>query len=98
MLIPIFELFYEKKSGLRAEAEGLAISKTVMPFNASNQANITKDVSPYVTSIQYTDNEHGESDELSITFEDSENYGKVLGFQVKAIVYEHILDMNLKNF
>ncbi len=47
MLIPIFELFYEKK-------------------------NITKDVSPYVTNIEYTDNEHGESDELSITFEDSE--------------------------
>lgn len=33
--------------------------------------NITKDVSPYVTSISYTDVEHGESDELEITFEDS---------------------------
>lgn len=47
MLIPIFELFYDKK-------------------------NITKDVSPYVTSIEYTDVEHGESDELLISFEDSE--------------------------
>ena len=47
MLIPIFELFYEKK-------------------------NITEDVSKYVTSIEYTDVEHGESDELQITFEDSE--------------------------
>lgn len=47
MLIPIFELFYDKK-------------------------NITNDVSPYVTSIEYTDVEHGESDELSISFEDSE--------------------------
>lgn len=47
MLIPIFELFYEKK-------------------------NITRDVAPYVTSIEYTDVEHGESDELQITFEDSE--------------------------
>lgn len=47
MLIPIFELFYEKK-------------------------NITKDVAPYVTSIEYTDVEHGESDELVISFEDSE--------------------------
>ena len=46
MLVPIFELFYEKK-------------------------NITKDVSPYVTSIEYTDYEHGQSDELEITFEDS---------------------------
>ena len=36
------------------------------------QKNITKDVSPYVTSIEYTDVEHGESDELQITFEDSE--------------------------
>lgn len=36
------------------------------------QQNITKDVSPYVTSIEYTDVEHGESDELTISFEDSE--------------------------
>lgn len=34
--------------------------------------NITKDVSQYVTSIEYTDIEHGESDELQISFEDSE--------------------------
>ena len=47
MLIPIFELFYEKK-------------------------NITEDVSKYVTNIEYTDVEHGESDEFQITFEDSE--------------------------
>ncbi len=51
MLIPIFELFYDK-------------------------TNITKDVSPYVTSIEYIDAEHGESDELQITFEDSENLWK----------------------
>lgn len=37
-----------------------------------DQKNITKDVSPYVTSIEYTDVEHGESDELQICFEDSE--------------------------
>ena len=36
------------------------------------QKNITQDVSPYVTSIEYTDVEHGESDELQISFEDSE--------------------------
>ena len=36
------------------------------------QKNITKDVSAYVTSIEYTDVEHGESDELQIVFEDSE--------------------------
>ena len=51
MLVPIFELFYDKK-------------------------NITKDVSPYVTSIEYTDVEHGESDELLISFEDSEKLRK----------------------
>lgn len=34
--------------------------------------NITKDVSPFVTSIEYTDYEHGQSDELQISFEDSE--------------------------
>lgn len=34
--------------------------------------NITKDVSAYVTSIEYTDVENGESDELQIMFEDSE--------------------------
>lgn len=47
MLIPVFELFYEKK-------------------------NITRDVAPFVTSIEYTDAEHGESDDLQIKFEDSE--------------------------
>lgn len=36
------------------------------------QKNITKDVSPFVTCIEYTDAEHGESDELQINFEDSE--------------------------
>lgn len=30
--------FQTEKNGLRAEAEGLALSKTVTPFNASNQA------------------------------------------------------------
>ena len=37
-----------------------------------NQKNITKDVSDYVVSIDYADYEHGQSDEISITFEDSE--------------------------
>lgn len=36
------------------------------------QQNITKDVSPYVTSIEYIDVEQGESDELQINIEDSE--------------------------
>lgn len=36
------------------------------------QKNITNDVSQYVTSLEYTDVEHGESDELNISFEDSE--------------------------
>lgn len=34
--------------------------------------DITKDVSKYVTNIDYTDFEHGQSDEIRITFEDSE--------------------------
>ncbi len=34
--------------------------------------DITKDVSKYVTNIDYTDFEHGQSDEINITFEDSE--------------------------
>ena len=34
--------------------------------------DITKEVSKYVTSIEYTDIEHGSSDELVITFEDTE--------------------------
>ena len=37
-----------------------------------NQKNITHDVSDYVISIDYIDYEHGQSDEISITFEDSE--------------------------
>lgn len=35
--------------------------------------NITKDVARFVTNIDYTDFEHGQSDEINITFEDSEN-------------------------
>lgn len=37
-----------------------------------NKKDITRDVSSYVVSIEYTDFEHGQSDEISITFEDSE--------------------------
>lgn len=59
MLVPIFELFYEKK-------------------------NITEDVSPYVTSIEYTDVEHGESDELQISFEDSEKLWQDAWLPVKG--------------
>jgi hypothetical protein len=38
-----------------------------------NNKNITKDVSDYVLSIEYSDYEHGQSDEITITFEDSES-------------------------
>ena len=37
-----------------------------------NQKNITKDVSDYVLNIEYSDFEHGQSDEITITFENSE--------------------------
>ncbi len=84
MLIPIFELFYDQKSGLPAEAEELALSKTVMPFNAGSQVNITNNVSQYVTSIEYTDVEHGESDELQICFEDSKKLWQGAWIPVKG--------------
>lgn len=48
------------------------------------QKNITKDVSPYVTSIEYTDVEHGESDELQISFEDSEKLWQGAWIPVKG--------------
>lgn len=53
--------------------------------------NITKDVSQYVTSIEYTDVEHGESDELQISFEDSEklwqsNWIPVKGDTLRAYI------------
>lgn len=48
------------------------------------QKDITKDVSPYVTSIQYTDNEHGESDELEICFEDTEKLWQGAWIPVKG--------------
>jgi len=38
-----------------------------------NNKNITKDVSDYVLTIEYSDYEHGQSDEITITFEDSES-------------------------
>ena len=37
-----------------------------------NKKDITTDVANYVTEIEYTDYEHGQSDEISITFEDSD--------------------------
>lgn len=37
-----------------------------------NKKDITKDISKYVLSINYTDFEHGQSDEIEIVFEDSE--------------------------
>ena len=37
-----------------------------------NKKDITMDVANYVTNIEYTDYEHGQSDEISITFEDSD--------------------------
>lgn len=37
-----------------------------------NEKNITKDVSAYVLSLEYSDFEHGQSDEITITFEDAE--------------------------
>jgi len=36
-----------------------------------NNKDITRDVSQYVTSLEYTDFESGQSDEVSIIFEDS---------------------------
>lgn len=48
------------------------------------QKNITRDVSPYVTSIEYTDVEHGESDELQISFEDSEKLWQGAWIPVKG--------------
>ena len=37
-----------------------------------NKKDITKDFSKYVLSINYTDFEHGQSDEIEIVFKDSE--------------------------
>ena len=37
-----------------------------------NKKDITKDISKYVLSINYTDFEHGQSDEIEIVFEDSD--------------------------
>ena len=37
-----------------------------------NHKNITEDVSDYVVTIEYSDYEQGQSDEIAITFEDAE--------------------------
>ena len=37
-----------------------------------NKKDITKDISDYVLNINYTDFEHGQSDEVEIIFEDSQ--------------------------
>ena len=38
----------------------------------NNKKDITKDISDYVLNQNYTDVEHGQSDEVEIIFEDSE--------------------------
>lgn len=42
-----------------------------------NEKNITKDVSAYVLSLEYSDYEHGTSDEITITFEDTDIFLKL---------------------
>jgi phage protein D len=37
-----------------------------------NGKNITADISPYISSVNYTDKEEGESDEINITLDDTE--------------------------
>ena len=46
--------------------------------------DITKDVSPYVLSVEYTDFEHGSSDELQLILEDSENIWQTSWLPVKG--------------
>ena len=43
-----------------------------------NKKDITKDISDYVLNINYTDFEHGQSDEVEIIFEDSKTMARCL--------------------
>ena len=46
--------------------------------------DITKSIEPYIKSIEYTDFEHGQSDEISIALEDSSNLWKSSWYPSKA--------------
>lgn len=46
--------------------------------------NITDYISPYVTSVSYTDNEHGQSDEIDIQIEDKDHKWKSSWYPTKG--------------
>jgi len=41
-------------------------------------------ISPYITSVSYTDNEHGQSDEIELQIEDSEHRWKSSWYPTKG--------------
>jgi phage protein D len=85
MFKPLFKLEYaDCEQRLKGGSGELS---PVTPFNASNQAekkDITKDVCEFVTRIEYTDYEHGQSDEIQITFEDSQKLWQGAWIPVKG--------------
>ncbi|WP_333656237.1 phage late control D family protein [Dissulfurispira sp.] len=48
--------------------------------------DVSKDVSPYLTSLTYTDNLHGKSDEIQMTFEDRDDRWKTSWYPSKGDV------------
>lgn len=49
-----------------------------------NGKNVTADVSPYLSRLSYADKEEAESDDLTLTFEDTADHWKTDGIPSKA--------------
>ena len=49
-----------------------------------NQKNITRDVSAYLESLTYEDNQEGKTDEVSITFDDSKGFWRDAWYPTKG--------------
>lgn len=60
-----------------------AVKKPIFQVDYEHK-NITDYISPYITSVSYTDNEHGQSDEIDIQIEDKDHKWKSSWYPTKG--------------
>lgn len=59
------------------------LEKVIAKITISGK-NVTADVSPYLSRLSYADKEEAESDDLTLTFEDTADHWKTDGTPSKA--------------
>lgn len=60
-----------------------ALEKVIAKITV-NGKNVTADVSPYLSRLSYADKEEAESDDLTLTFEDTAGHWQTAGTPSKA--------------